>query len=418
MDIVPSIWLSSFAGAAFFYAGGRIWPRVLRPAPDAGAGAPQQSFDLEASRAAIAYAEAEAAAAGEARAEAARALEEERARAASLEEQIAVVRTASAQAEARLADEKAKLADEKARIGAQAAEVAAQLADLRARGTAEQGKTKARVSAAEARAAEAEKKAAGSTAALKAKLEETTREISRARVEAAVESRRRETSLADEMDRGKRELVAANARVKELGARLAAAEARAADADRLRDENAGLRQAVATLEQGRAAEVRDAEELRRRVRELEAQSFAREAMESVPELPPSERWEAGGDEPLQRSLETALAEVVEHEAGCRTAVLSDTRGLLIAAAGGEASREEIAAAAALAIMAADRLQDLLPVGRPTSMAVLDDNRVVFRTRWLRHGDECFLLSTLGVRTRPLEQGADTLRARLTALVFG
>ena len=168
---------------------------------------------------------------------------------------------------------------------------------------------------------------------------------------------------------------------------------------------------------------RDAEELRRRVRDLEAQGFAREAqgfareaMESVPELPPSER--SIESEGLETTLEAALEEVVAHEGGCRTAVLSDARGLLIAGAGGDGSREEIAAAAALATMAAERLRELIPVGQPVSMAVLDDNRVVFRTRWLRYGDECFLLSTLGVRTRPLEPGADTLRARLTALVFG
>jgi predicted regulator of Ras-like GTPase activity (Roadblock/LC7/MglB family) len=139
-------------------------------------------------------------------------------------------------------------------------------------------------------------------------------------------------------------------------------------------------------------------------------------MESIPELPPSERWTES--DALETTLEAALAEVVEHEGGCRTAVLSDSRGLLIAAAGTDGSHEEIAAAAALATMAAERLRDLIPVGQPMSMAVLDDNQIVFRTRWLRYGDECFLLSTLGVRTRPLEQGADTLRARLTALVFG
>jgi predicted regulator of Ras-like GTPase activity (Roadblock/LC7/MglB family) len=421
MDIVPSIWVASFAGAAFFYAGGRLWPRSRAlAAPSASTGVPEEPAVVE--------------------------------RAASHE----------ADAEIRaLRAEAARFAEEKSRIGAQATEVAAQLADLRARSAAEIGRARAQAGAAEARAAEAEQRAGGA-AALQARLDEATQELTRARHKNAEELRRQKEAVAAELDRGRREVAAASARAKDFGDRLVAAEARAADADRLRVENARLHEAVAALERARAvdapaladlqrksAEVAmrtrvleqragevarkdeliadlsrkveeltvlaaDAEALRRRVRDLEAQGFARAAMESIPDLPPSARWSEV--EGLETSLENALAEVVAHEPGCHTAVLSDARGLLIAGAGGEGSRDEIAAATALATTAADRLRELLPIGQPTSMAILDESRVVFRTRWLRYGDELFLLSTLGVRQRPLEQGADALRERLAALV--
>src|SRR5262249_12711317 len=160
------------------------------------------------------------------------------------------------------------------------------------------------------------------------------------------------------------------------------------EADRLREENRRLSAAVAALEQERArtpdlAEVQrrsvsaavqlrtleqkaleaagreagnadlrrrgealggaaeEGEELGRRGRDLEAQAFAcgaGEADEEADEIPDSE-----GMRELDSSLGLGLRELVRREEGCRGAVLSDMRGLLVAAYGVPAHRLELAA---------------------------------------------------------------------------
>ena len=176
MDVVvPSIWLSSFAGALLFYAGGWLSPRP-GAAPDApGApGAPAlppseptephlalaaPSAEIEAERAARARAEEQARGAVRARDEAVAALTTERARSTALREDLRGERDARSRADAEAARDRKRLVDDAGRLQAQASEVAEHLATLRARVESdggEVGRTRAQLGAAEARAAAAE----------------------------------------------------------------------------------------------------------------------------------------------------------------------------------------------------------------------------------------------------------------------
>ncbi len=180
----------------------------------------------------------------------------------------------------------------------------------------------------------------------------------------------------------------------EMSMKLRALEQRAEEMARREEENAELRRRVDALA-GAAAE---AEALRREVKDLTAQGFARR----LAERPPSPRDgdddevpDSAGMLQLATSLELGLRELCKREPGCRAAVLSDMRGLLIAAYGEAGHRDEMAAASSLMTYLAERLRELVPVGEPASLALTDGNEMVFRTRWLRWEDECFLVSTLG-----------------------
>src|SRR5262249_13576249 len=91
-----------------------------------------------------------------------------------------------------------------------------------------------------------------------------------------------------------------------------------------------------------------------------------------------------------------LEALVRDEAGCRTAVLADLRGLLIAASGDVTYQDELAAAASLTTYTTERIRQLVPMGGPYMIPLMDVDRVVIRTQWLRWQNDAFLLTTLGV----------------------
>ena len=143
---------------------------------------------------------------------------------------------------------------------------------------------------------------------------------------------------------------------------LRTAEQRSAEIARREAENAELRRRVEAL----SAAAAEAEILRRRVRDLEAMGFAQEARAARAD--DDEGPVSGG---LEESLSLGLRELCEREEGCRAAVLSDLRGLLIAAHGEAGHRLELAAAAALTTTAAERLRELLPLGEPARFTLAD-----------------------------------------------
>ncbi|MFT3770825.1 MAG: hypothetical protein QM820_35835 [Minicystis sp.] len=518
MDIVPSICLSSLAGAIFFFTGGRLSAR----GPQANGGEA-----LEAERAARAAAEQEAARAAEARDQAARARDEaarardeatrardeaarahgEMARALAAEQGrvVAQARTLDNERAARVqeaqqaAAEIARIGDERARLEASATALANEITEMRARIAADSGAAaRAQMSAgpAEARAAAAEKRATALAADLekaRGELNQARGELSQAldakkrlgaevtdlkarvaqregaegtavreaqataRREAEAAARSREAHLHKEIEQARNERTAALGQLDQARAALAAVEKRAAEADRLRGEIAELRAAKAAepASQGGAPDLaelqrrgleltlkarvieqrteemerarvenaelrarvetlndtaREAEELRRRVAELEAQGFARRLVEPAPPSRPSP--EGAG---LSTILERELGRLVGREEGCRMAVLADPRGLLIAASEGASYPHEVAAASSLTTFASDRLRELMPLGAPASLEIYDENGLCMRTRWIRFEKEWFLVSTVGV-VDPHDVEAADLRSRLGELI--
>lgn len=181
-------------------------------------------------------------------------------------------------------------------------------------------------------------------------------------------------------------------------------EQRMAEFERQAEENHALRMKVEHLDVIRA----ENEALTRRVQFLEAHSFAH--------LGPRRPTERPGlthtvDPARPELIDDTLAELVR-EAGCRVAVLSDLRGLLIAAAGDQAHQEELAAAASLSTFATERMRELLPMAEPEVLEWIDSNRVALRASWLRTEDDAFLLTTLSVDA-PADSPVDRYRGAIS-----
>jgi hypothetical protein len=406
MDVVvPSICLSSLTGALLFYAGGRLSPRgepgsLAEPAPAPMPTAPDP--ELEAERAARVRAEAETAGTVLARQQAVSALAEERARSKALRDELESERDARTRADAeaarerrRLVDEGTRLRAEMARLGAEAARLTEQLAarppppaPTRKGTTPGTGATPPRFNDVEARAAAAEARVAA-----------LTDELSKAR------------AAADAGRAGAPDLAELQRRGLEVSMKLRTLEQRSGEIDRREAENADLRRRVEAL----SASAAEAEELRRRLRDLEAQGYARHPLDSlheIEEMPVSE-----GKPELETSLALGLRDLAVREGRCRAAVLSDTRGLLIAAYGEADHRIELAAAASLTTTTVERLRELIPLGEVTSVVLVDQNDLVLRTRWLRWDDECFVLSTLGPGAPAFDDSAaEALRTQLSELI--
>ena len=438
MDFVPSICLSSLAAALLFFTGGRL------SAPGA---APDERAALEAAEQDRARVAEQLRGALQAHGEAVRALAEERVRSAALRRELEAERARRVEAERGAATELQRLGEEGERLRGQAAEQAAQLAAARARlahDAGEAARVKTQSSAAEARAVAAEK----SVAIYATDLEKARREVrdaaaarqravdELAAAKPGLERLRQENAallrscevLEGERERERERIGEASAhrgagtadlaelqrRSVELAMRGRVLEQRAGEMERKDAENVELRGKIEALSEVSA----EATVLRRRVLDLEARGFARQLLEAPPATRPTQP--AGETPRLEASLEQGLADLVAHEPGCRTAVLSDLRGLLIASSGDEAHQHELAAATALTTYAAERLRELVPLGEPASLELCDENGLVVRTRWLRWEQERFLLSTLGVAPAHGEAEIAILQltARLAAIIGG
>jgi predicted regulator of Ras-like GTPase activity (Roadblock/LC7/MglB family)/chromosome segregation ATPase len=268
------------------------------------------------------------------------------------------------------------------------------------------------------------------------------------------------------------QLSAAQTQIRDARTELGNAEARAQEATRLRDENGALRTQIADLHKAnlqktdvsrvdsggpqslaeaqrqnvelslksRALAQRTAEfevhaaeieslrdkvemltaaasetlELRAKVRDLEAQGFAIK-------LSNGDGWTKrpakshDGPDRLESMLQDKLEALMTDTQGCRTAVLADLRGLLIAASGDVKYQDELAAAASLTTYTTERLRDLFPIGEPTAIEVVDVNRTMLRVDWLRVNEDTFLLTTVGVAPEVSSRRtghSDAIRAEL------
>jgi hypothetical protein len=421
MDVVvPSICLSSVAGAILFYAGGRLHARPAPPVP------PTPEVELE--RAARRRAEEETAGTLRATRDAVAALAEERSRSTALREALASEQDArtrtDADAEAarleagraRVEAAQARAETERAtaaarRLSTEAGALRAKIAEIEA-ARGREGEAQAKAIAAEARASQSEARATKAEAKVAEALAKAAEALAKAasaegireenqRLERAISALEQQRAATPDLAEVQRRALSATMALRTL-------EQRSEEVARREAENVDLRQRVEALS-GAAVE---AEALRRRVRELEARGFA-EATHGFPRA--DEADEAPISESLESSLSIGLREVCQEE-GCRAAVLSDMRGLLIAAFGEDAHRLELAAAAALTTTTAERLRELLPLGEPLAFTLADANAIVFRTRWLRWEDECFLLSTLGATPAKGDAPAEAIRGRLAALL--
>jgi chromosome segregation ATPase len=454
VTVVPSICLSSLAGALLFFASGRLSVSRPRPEREPEPQSPALAGELAAERAARARAEEQAGVAWRTHEAGVAALAEERNRAAALAAELERERAARAQAErvigagngADLDRARRELAAMEARAaGAErrAHELAAELEAARSEAATANTSAKrmtAEVPALRAKAAERDRIAAERDAmkaerdrakaerdamkaerdALKAERDRGVAELAKAReqiaaltarsagadtIAAEIEDLRRQLAEKDRAPRG--DLAELQRKGVEVAAAMRVLEQRSEEMARKEAENAELSRKVLAL----AAAEEELAELRRRVKDLEAQGFARRTLESIPaDDPPSSRGA------LETTLENGLRDLVAREEGCRAAVLSDVRGLLIAAYGERAYRHELAAAASITTSAVERMRELLPLGEAASLSVVDHNDLVLRTRWLRSGEECFLLSTVGIAADESDPGADALCSRLAELI--
>jgi hypothetical protein len=421
MDPVPAlIWLSSVAGATMFFSAGRFSRRAVA----AGSAPPP-----------LLRAEREEAAPRRAVEDGSAALDDALVRAAGLaaevvdatlaqgklERELEELRQAHAQA-AREASRLHELAGDHARREAEARAEIKRLTEEAARQKLEGMRLRAQAERAmqAARAAEAQKARAGDLEAELAAEKATADEL-----RAALDAER--TRAGAEAGALRREL---EARASEASPRMSVAEAQRAsvelalrgrvldrrehEIERREAEDASLRQDVERL--SRAHE--EANELRRRVGELEARAFALAppaAHEGSASGPPSARRPASC-RLLEAALEERLEELRLREGGCRTAVVSDMSGLLLASSGDTEHGDSLAAGASITAETAERLRQILPIGEPVEIRVTDRNHVFMTARWLHCDEGGLLLGTLGVAGAPADHVADTIGASISDLI--
>ena len=184
----------------------------------------------------------------------------------------------------------------------------------------------------------------------------------------------------------------------EMALRMRTLEQRASETDYYANENSDLRRRVEELE----SIALEAKQMRRRITDLEAQAFAIAAQKTKDKsavgkaaAAPAPAANKGGEQRLENQLEDALATLVRDETGGRVAVLSDTRGLLLAASGEQKYSNELAAAASVVAEVAEKVRALLPFAEPQTLVLSDVNNVIVKTRWLRLEDDTLALSVLG-----------------------
>ncbi len=183
----------------------------------------------------------------------------------------------------------------------------------------------------------------------------------------------------------------------DMALRMRTLEQRASETDYYANENSDLRRRVEELE----AIALEAKQMRRRITDLEAQAFAVAAQKkdkgAAGRTAPgqTQATASGGEVRLEQALEQAMAALVREETGGRVAVLSDTRGLLLASAGETKYSNELAAAASVVAEVAEKVRALLPFAEPQTLHLWDVNNVVVKTRWLQLEDDTLALSVLG-----------------------
>jgi hypothetical protein len=159
--------------------------------------------------------------------------------------------------------------------------------------------------------------------------------------------------------------------------------------------------------------VAEADALRKKVRDLETAARAPEQKAMTPS-PAAARPNAGRG--LSGAVEGRLDQLRLRRGSCQSAVLADTRGLLMASSGDTIHDEALAAAAAMLTEVGERTRGILPLGEPLEIRLMDVNRTVFTARWLRDAEETRLLGTLGVsRDRP-DAHADALESSVSELL--
>jgi len=156
---------------------------------------------------------------------------------------------------------------------------------------------------------------------------------------------------------------------------------------RYADENAALRQRLVDFE----ASVARGDALTRRVKELEARAFAAES--TTESAAPPRDVTAGPDDTMGTSLDQQLAAALQERHG-RVAVVADSHGLLMAAAGERAHQDNLAAVAGSLIQTAQRAQDFLPLGTPVRLELQYAEGMEIATRVFRCEDEPMALTML------------------------
>ena len=215
-----------------------------------------------------------------------------------------------------------------------------------------------------------------------------------ASTEAEAASKQEAAVLSTEQRTARTDLAAAEARLETMRVEMSALRQRADEVVRLRAENSALRMRL----------------------EERAKAAARAASPApAPVAPPASARPREG-----QNLEEVLAEQLEAlrllDAGCRTVVLSDMRGLVVASSGDTARDRDLAAVASLASDTPGRLRQILPFGEPVEIRFVDAHDAVFTARWLRGGHEGLLLSTLGAATAKPDPRAGAVRDALQNLL--
>ncbi len=244
-----------------------------------------------------------------------------------------------------------------------------------------------------------------------------------------------------------RELDEAHDQLRELRIKLQTVEGKAAEADRLAEENTRLREDVSEIEElregvleldnvkgewkqarvqvdtltRRIAELeqsrldqqeldarlqelkaveQDAARLRDRVRFLEAMVYA--AGMDTDEAAPSSRQIDSGT--TAGNFEACL-ETLVRKGPSRSVVLADDGGLMVAGAGDEAPHESMAAVSGLASELANRTTSLLPFSDVQEVHVRDASELVFTCRLFRTEEGNFAVASLG-RGSPASDDVD------------
>jgi hypothetical protein len=239
----------------------------------------------------------------------------------------------------------------------------------------------------------------------------------RARAEAESVALRRELSAHARAEAEPMSVAEAQRVSVEIGLRGHALDRREREIARREAEYVALRRDVERL----AAAQEELVELRRKVGELTARGFALGLPAAGGDggasgVSSARRPRMASGPRLEAAIEDRLEALRVRGDGCRTAIVSDTSGLLVAATGEAAHRDALAAAVSVTTETIERLRRFLPLGEPVEIRLVDENHVVMTARWIRCDDCRLLLGTLGVASAPADPSADAIGASISDLI--